>query len=308
MREETGNSIRVDIPRRDTPNPSEESTVPDQDEDEEQTLPITISGPASLAEAVRTEIIAIISTKKSKSTQRVRDVPAHILPFVSFKKTELQTEDIAISISEKDREVVIIGEREAVALAIEAVKAAIKDWEGTLESIDISLPKRQHRLLTGKAAEELIAQTHCAVIPTKFDEPGDTVTLWGKSEDISGALGPVYQKAKSQYTQQYALPGSLAYATQIQTYLTRSAYLKTLLSSYPSVTAHVSSPALAGKVGVVHVDFIGEKAQVEAVVKQLADLVRNLEGALREIEIDWLVHKVLIGKAGKKYVLVVSYS
>ena len=244
----------------------------------------------------------MISTKKSKSTQRVRDVPVHILPFVAFKKAELQVEDVVISINEKDREIVITGERESVILAIEAVKAAVKDWEDTLESIDISLPKRQHRLLTGKAVEELMAQTHCAVIPTKSDEPGDTVTLWGKSEHISGALGPVVQKAKSQYTQQYALPGPLTYATQIQTYLTRSAYLKTLLTSYPLVTAHVSSPALAAKVGTVHVDFIGDKPQVEAAVKQLADLVRNLEGALREIEVDWLVHKVLIGKAGKKYV------
>lgn len=97
-----------------------------------------------------------------------------------------------MSVNDKEQEIVVSGEREAVIRTIEALKATIEELTQTIESISISLPKRQHRLLTGKAAEDLLIRTGCAVVPTKFEEPGDAVTIWGKSDDVGAALSAVY--------------------------------------------------------------------------------------------------------------------
>jgi hypothetical protein len=130
------------------------------------------------------------------------------------------------------------------------------------------------------------------------DEPGDLVTIWGASEDISGALGTVYEKARSKYTIQVPLPGPANYSSQIRTYLDRTAYLKSLQSKHADVEGvYLVSKALFEKTGVAHVDFVGkEKNRVDEATKELATLIRNLEGALREIEVDWLVHRTLGGR------------
>src|SRR5258708_17136470 len=204
IREGTGNSVKVDIPRRDLAQGDVPGTA--VDDDEEPTLPITITGPSSLAEDVRAEIAAIIATKKSRSTQRIRDVPVHMLPFILAKLPKYQSEEITLALNEPGREVVISGERETVVRTIGQIKDDVTDWEQSLENISLSIPKRQHRLLLGQGAEELMAKTRCAVIPTPFDEPGDLVTVWGKSDDISVALGAVYEMARSKHSAEVVLP------------------------------------------------------------------------------------------------------
>ena len=290
----------MDIPRRDPLQGDISNTA--VDDDEEPTLPVTITGPSSLAEDVRAEITAIIATKKSKSTQRVRDLPVHMIPFIADKLPKYQSQEITLVLNEPNREVVVSGEREIVVRTIGQIRDDITDWEQSLESISLSIPKRQHRLLVGNGAEVLMVKAQCAVIPTSFDEPGDLVTVWGKSDNISVALGAVYEMARSKHSSEVVLPGPLAYASQIQTYLTRSAYLKNLSTSRSGLSIYVTSPALVQKTASVHVEFIGEKVEIDEAVKELNELIRKLEGALREVEIDWLVHKTLIGKNGKKSV------
>jgi hypothetical protein len=301
MREETGNSVKVDIPRR-HPSALDSAAKPVDEDEEEATVPITISGPSSLAEDVRTEIQAIISSKKSKLTQRVKEVSAHVVPFIAFQKEEFASDDVTVTISDKDGEVTVAGDREAVIKAVDAIKARVAQLTESLESTTMTIPKRQHRLFYGPAAASLLAKTRCVVIPVASTEPGDEITIWGFSDDISGALGAVFEQARSKTVAQFALPGPIAYATQIRTYITRSGYMRTLLADNLGVEAYVSPAELSEKIGSVFVDFISaDKAKVESAKKELASLIRNLEGALREVEVDWLVHKTLIGRAGKKY-------
>ncbi|KAF8325199.1 uncharacterized protein EI90DRAFT_3000061 [Cantharellus anzutake] len=297
IREDTGHSVKVDIPRRD---PTQVDASVAALDDEEPTLRITITGPGPLAEEVRSEITAIIATKKSKSTQRVRDVPVHIVPFVVARLSDYQHDEITVTVNQPLREVIVSGEREAVVRTIAKVKEDVNGWDQSLENVLLSIPKRQHRLLVGVGAQELMSKTHCAVIPTPFDEPGDSVTVWGKSDDIPLALGTVYETARSKYSSGVVLPGPISHASQVQTYLTRSAYLKNLSSSHPDVSVYVTSTALAQKTNSVNIDFFGDKAEVDTVVNDLNELIHKLEGALREVDIDWLVHRTLIGKNGMK--------
>lgn len=294
--------MKVDIPRRDPA--TESAPKSENDEEEEPTVPITISGPASLAEDVRAEIQAIVSSKRSKSTQRVKEVPSHIAPFITSQQDEFAAaEDVNVSVNEKEGEVTVVGEREAVIKTVEAIKARIAELNETLESTTMTIPKRQHRLFYGFSAVALLAKTRCVVIPVAPTEPGDEITIWGLSDDLSGALGAVFEQSRSKNVVEVALPGPIAYASQVRTYVTRSGYLRTLLSNHPGVEVHISPAELSEKTGTIHVDFISEdKAKVEAAKKDMGVLIRNLESALREVEVDWLVHKTLIGRHGKKYV------
>ncbi|KAF8320852.1 hypothetical protein DL93DRAFT_2107528 [Clavulina sp. PMI_390] len=298
IREETGNTVKVDIPRRD---PSM-NVAPkgDEDEEDEITLPITISGPSSLAEDVRAEIQAIISAKKSKTTQRVKDIPAHVLPFVLNQKSEFAADDITISPNEKEHEIVVSGEREAVVKAIEAIKAAVAKFSQTLESTTMTIPKRQHRLFHGTAGHAMLAQHRCIVIPIAATEPGDEITIWALPDDISNSLGAVFEQARSKTVIQVPLPGPIAHSNQIRTYMTRSGYLKTFHTQHPDVEVFVTPAELSDKTGIINVDFIGvDKAKVEATRKDMGGLIKNMEGALREVPVDWLLHKTLIGRQGK---------
>lgn len=267
-------------------------------------MPITISGPASLVDDVRAGLQAIIATKKSKSTQRVKEVPTHVLPFISSEKPTFDAEDITVSINDKENEVVVAGEREAVGKAIEAIKARVATLTESLESQTMTVPKRQHRLFHGPAGAALLAKTRCAIIPVASNEPGDEITIWGLSDDIPGALGAVFEQARSKHAIQVPLPGSIGEASQIRTYITRSGYMRTLAGKHSgAVDIYVSPPELSEKTGVIHVDFIGEdKNLTETVKKEMGGLIKALDGSLREVEIDWLSHKTLIGRNGKKSV------
>lgn len=302
MREETGNSVKVDIPRR-HPSALDSTAQPVDEDEEEATLPITISGPSSLAEDVRAEIQVIISSKKSKLTQRVKGLSAHVVPFIAFQKDELASDEVTVAVNDKEGEVTITGEREAVIKSVDAIKARVAQLTESLESTTMTIPKRQHRLFYGPSATTLLAKTRCVVIPVASTEPGDEVTIWGLSDDIPGALGAVFEQARSKTVMQVALPGPIAYGTQVRTYITRSGYMKTLLADNPGVEAYVSPVELSEKIGSVFVDFISaDKAKVDSAKMELVGLIRNLEGALRDVDVDWLVHKTLIGRAGKKYV------
>jgi hypothetical protein len=48
------------------------------------------------------------------------------------------------------------------------------------------------------------------------------------------------------------------------------------------------------------VDLIGEKAAIDKVQKELTAFLASLNGATKNVEIDHLVHKLLMAKSGKQ--------
>ena len=213
MRDQTG--VRIDIPRRDSlvPNgtngylngssqPVTRSGTPllpssvDGDEDS-PTVPITIQGPASLAEEARSRLLGIIATRTSKTTQRVRDIPHHLVPFVLARKPQFeaaaQGDEVHLLWVEKDREVVVSGDREAVGRVIERVKASVEELREGLQSVVIQLPKRQHRLLVGNGNQEIFHKSKCSVFVPKPEEPGEDVKIWGFPADLSSGLQAVME-------------------------------------------------------------------------------------------------------------------
>lgn len=305
-------SVKVDIPKRDAaPTPSGNGFAngpvngnAGHDEEEEVTIPVTLVGPRPLAYEAQAMIKDVIASRTSKSTQRVRDIPSHVLPFILVRKAEFlaagsESGTVNLSLNATAREITASGDREAVGQAVEAIRKAISDLEISLTLVKISLPKRQHRLLSGVNADSIMADSKCAVVVAKPEE-GDDVTVWGSPSDLPNGLSAVMTKANSKYIHEMPLPGPIAVSKQLATYFARIQYGKTLKSSHPTVEVYL--PAPESKANTLSIDFIGEKATVDAAVKQVSELLGKLIAGTKSVLIDWLVHRVITGKNAKKLV------
>jgi hypothetical protein len=293
-------SVRVDIPKRDAPtgNGTTNGDAAHDDDDEEPTIPVTLVGPQPLAYEAQELLKQIIASKTSKSTQRVRDIPVHILPFVLTRKAQFlaAAQEGTVNLTLNARDITAAGDREAVVSVIELIKQTIDTLSSSLTSVKISLPKRQHRLLTGSNADAVLAKSGCTVVVGKPEEAGDEVTVWGQPADLPKGLSAVMEQANSQYIHEYPLPGPASLSKQLATYFARVNYAKTLKAAHPTVDVYLPAPEATA----YSVDLVGAKADVDAVVKQISDLFGRLIGGTRDVTIDWLLHRVITGKNVKK--------
>ena len=308
-------NVRVDIPRKDTLTPgnghangttlSGQATPVPNDEDEEPTVPITLSGPRPMVLEAKDFLNSIIS-RTAKTTQRVRDIPVNVFPFVIACRAKFLTaaegSEVYLSPNEADREITVSGEPEAVVRVIEAVKGTVEEFKTCITSLKISLPKRQHRLLTDEAVDEIMSKSNCLVVVSSPDDSNDELTVWGKAEHLPAGLQAVMEKANSQYIHEFSLPGPVALSKQLLTYMTRIGYPKTLAVAHPGVFVYTPGAAALENAQVLNIDIIGEKVAVDGVVKQVSELIGKLIGATEEVTIDWVIHRIIIGKYAKKYV------
>lgn len=328
-------SVRVDIPKRNTTvlngnghiNEGLKTSPSHEDDDEEPTIPVTLTGPQPLAYEAQAMLNQIISSKTAKITQRVRNIPAHILPFVVTRRAMFMaaandanegdaiasnpddralfmaaTRDstVNLALNSGAREITISGDRQAVIRVVEKIKQTIEGFETTLTSVKISLPKRQHRLLTGPNAEAVLKKSSCSVLVGNADELSDDVIVWGQVSDLPTGLAAVMEQANSKYIHQLTLPGPVNLSKQLASYMNRVQYAKTMNVSHPNVEVFLPSPDAQSP--TLNLDLVGDKPAVDAVVKQASELIGKLIGATRDISIDWLLHRVITGKNSKKCV------
>ncbi|VDC07722.1 unnamed protein product [Peniophora sp. CBMAI 1063] len=304
-------NVRIDIPRRDNLAPgnghangharSGAATPIDEDEDE-PTIPISISGAQPLAEEAADILRSIIASKTAKTTQRVRDIPVHIVPFVKARRAAYVQAaggaDVQLSLNSAEREFSATGDREGVTRVIEAVKSVVAQTQAQITSVKIQLPKRQHRLLVGKAVDEIMTESHCSVTVPSPEDANEEVTVYGRAEEVGNGLTAVMAKANSQYIHEFPLPGPISLSRQLLTYIVRTGYTKSLQASHPGVT--VFTPSLKSTAATLNIDLVGEKGAVDGAVRQVSGLMGKMIGAVKEVQADWLVHKLIQAKHAKK--------
>ena len=323
-------SVRVDIPKRDTAmlngnghSNEELKNSHDDDDDEEPTISVTLTGPQPLAYEAQAMLNQIISSKTSKIVHRVRNIPAHILPFVVARRalfmaaandddavapgdralflTPTTDGSVTLALNSEAREITVSGDREIVLRVVEKIKRTIETFESSLTSVKISLPKRQHRLLTGPNAEAVMNKSNCSVLVSKADEPNDDVIVWGQTSDLPAGLSAVMEQASSKYIRDLILPGPVNLSKQLASYLNRIQYAKMVKATYPNVGIFLPSPDAQSQ--TISIDFVGDQPVVDAVLKQTSELIGKLTGATRDVFIDWLLHRVITGKNSKKCVV-----
>ncbi|KAH9979180.1 SCP160 protein [Russula compacta] len=311
-------SVRIDIPRRETlavpsgngvtdggsPHASGGTSPVPADDDDEPTVLVTVTGPQPLACEAQDLIKQIIASKRARTTQRVRDIPRHIVPFVkacySAFVEAAEGGDVELSLKSAEREVSVSGDREVVLRVIEAVRSTIVTVSASLTSVKIQLPKRQHRLLVGNAVGEILASSKCVVIVPPAEDPSEEIVIWGKAEDLGDGVSAVMSKANSQYIHEFPLPGPIGLSRQLLAYIHYTGYTRSLATANPGVSVFTPESAARSKASVLNVDLIGEKALVDAAVRQVSELMGKLIGATKDVPVDWLVHRVIQGKHAKK--------
>ena len=95
-----------------------------------------------------------------------------------------------------------------------------------------------------------------------------------------------------------SVPISGADPSQALIYLHKSGYIKNLGQSHPNVQIHLPPVTAAGPITI---DFSGSKAEVDVAQKELAEFLKRLAGCTKAAEIDSVIHKILLAKAGKQY-------
>lgn len=306
VRDQTG--VKIDIPRKDslqvngqTSGSASGTATPASpaDEEEEPTVPITIIGPESSALEAQALINERIATRRSRSTQHVRDIPAHVLPFILLRRSifmqAAEGADVTVNLSAPAPapEITVAGDRDGVVRVVESIKSAIAYFTAEVTSFKITLPKRQHRLLTGKGADEILAKSKCVVVIANIEEPGDEITVWGKPADLAAGMTAVMEKANSAYIHEFPLPGPIAVSRQLLTYMTRVGYPNTLAAAHPGVSVYTPPASTAEKASVLNVDLVGDKPAVDNAVSQVSQLIGKLIGATKDVPIDWLVHRII---------------
>jgi hypothetical protein len=275
-----------------------------EEDDQEPTVPITLNGPQPLALEAQSLINEIIASKTANTTQRIRDIPANVLPFITPRREYFEAAaeggEISTALNISAREITITGNRDAVLRVVEVIKSTAENYKTSLTSVTLHLPKRQHRLLVGKGAEEIMANSKCAVIVPKPEETGDEVFVWGKPEDLPNGLSAVMTKSNSAYIHEFPLPGPITLSRQILTYMMRVNFPKTLTNSHPDLAVYTPAPSLWDTSPTLNIELVGEKSVVDDGIRQISELLGKLIGSLKEVSIDWLLHRIIAHKNAKK--------
>jgi hypothetical protein len=304
IRDQTG--VRIDIPKREATPVANGKAVHDDDDEEELTIPITLVGPEPMTAEAQTTLKQIIASRAPKYKQRVRDIPDHIMPFMSSRHATFASDQVNLSLNSESREITVSGDREAVAQVVEALKHMISELESSVTSIKISLPQRQHRLLTGAYADDVMKKSNCAVVIGQ----GAEVIVWGQSSDLPNGLSAVMTQVNSKYIQEFVLPGPTELSKQLATYFIRIQLDRIVKSKHPDVEIYLPSPQSES----LSIDLVGNKPEVDASVKVIAELIGKLFKGIREVSVDWLLHRVINGKNAKwyefwhTYILSISFS
>lgn len=312
-------NVKIDIPRRDTLTVNGNGSVDGgspfasgsvspapapTDDDDEPTVAITINGAQPHVHEARELINQIIASKRARTTQHVRDIPSHIVPFVKARRSVFveaaEGGDVELSLRSAEREVTVSGDRETVLRVIDAIKGTIAGISASLTSLKIQLPKRQHRLLVGNAVNDILASSKCVVSVPSPEDTSEDIVVWGKAEDLGNGVAAVMSTANSQYIHEFPLPGPIALSRQLLTYINYIGYPHTLASAHPGVSVFTPESAATSQATVLNVDLVGEKALVDAAVRQVSELMGKLIGATKDVQVDWLVHRVIQGKHAKK--------
>lgn len=191
-------NARIDVPRRDDI-PGNGTPAGLDDDEDEPTTTITISAPQPLAHEARALVEDIIRSRKAKATQRVRNVPAHILPFINVRRAEFlrlgeELGEVVITIDKGTNTIVVTGDRDAVKAVTESVSSNVESLKTNLTPLKMGLPKKQHRLLTPAAISDILAKTHCVVTTPAPEDPSDEIQVWGnisQGANISSGLQAV---------------------------------------------------------------------------------------------------------------------
>ncbi|BGP08978.1 hypothetical protein JCM10049v2_004831 [Rhodotorula toruloides] len=339
----TGASVQ--IPRDDELDSALTDSTP-ADSDDGPLISISLSGPQSAVDSARAQILAIVRERTSKTSTRLPDIPSEfwallgarvegVLERAGVSKDEVRVdvprrwvgkrgvdvvnesgEEAAVDEKkEKERAIVVSGDKEAVKKVVAELEAELAELRTTVRPVTFPLPKRQHRFLVGSAiADQILHQTGCAVEVPSAESPSEDVVVRGPARETVKAMQLVMDVASATpvetldlFTAHRGAHDPRTYAAQLARFLIVKSRLRPIaLASgtqiyLPRLEAIPASQnawlEIVGSSGESGTGVAGVAQARQAVISE----VRKLPpGVFDVVRVEPLVHRHLIGKKGAK--------
>ncbi|XP_063043229.1 vigilin isoform X2 [Engraulis encrasicolus] len=260
---------------------------------------IRITGTKEGIEKARHEILLISAEQDKRAVERL-SLEKAFHPFIAGAHNRLVAElsqetGARISIpppSLPKDEIVITGEKEAVALAVARIRAIYDDKKRKTTTISVEVKKSQHKYIIGpkgNTLQEIMESTGVSVEMPPLDSGSETIILRGEPDKLGPALTQVYAKAKSVTVVEVSAPAWL-----------HRFIIGKKGQNIGRITQQLPKVHIEFTDGEEKISLEGPTEEVELAQTQIQEIVKDLLSRMdfTEVNIDQRFHRHLIGKNG----------
>uniref|UniRef100_A0A8D3E052 Vigilin n=1 Tax=Scophthalmus maximus TaxID=52904 RepID=A0A8D3E052_SCOMX len=260
---------------------------------------IRITGTKEGIEKARHEILLISAEQDKRAVERL-SLEKAFHPFIAGAHNRLvqelsQETGARISIpppSLPKDEIVITGEKEAVALAVNRIRAIYEDKKRKTTTISVEVKKSQHKYIIGpkgNTLQEILEATGVSVEMPPLDSGSETIILRGEPDKLGPALTQVYAKAKSVIVVEVTAPAWL-----------HRFIIGKKGQNIGRITQQLPRVHIEFTDGEERISLEGPTEEVEQAQAQIQEIIKDLLVRMdyTEVIIDQRFHRHLIGKNG----------
>ncbi|XP_062371898.1 vigilin [Sardina pilchardus] len=260
---------------------------------------IRITGTKEGIEKARHEILLISAEQDKRAVERL-SLEKAFHPFIAGAHNRLvqelsQETGARISIpppSLPKDEIVITGEKEAVAMAIARIRAIYDEKKRKTTTISVEVKKSQHKYIIGpkgNTLHEIMESTGVSVEMPPLDSCSETIILRGEPDKLGPALTQVYAKAKSVTVVEVSAPAWL-----------HRFIIGKKGQNIGRITQQLPKVHIEFTDGEERISLEGPTEEVEQAQVQIQEIIKDLMSRMdyTEVNIDQRFHRHLIGKNG----------
>ncbi|XP_028284938.1 vigilin [Parambassis ranga] len=260
---------------------------------------IRITGTKEGIEKARHEILLISAEQDKRAVERL-SLEKAFHPFIAGAHNRLvqelsQETGARISIpppSLPKDEIVITGEKEAVAMALNRIRAIYEDKKRKTTTISVEVKKSQHKYIIGpkgNTLQEILEATGVSVEMPPLDSGSETIILRGEPDKLGPALTQVYAKAKSVMVVEVTAPAWL-----------HRFIIGKKGQNIGRITQQLPRVHIEFTDGEERISLEGPTEEVEQAQAQIQEIIKDLLVRMdyTEVIIDQRFHRHLIGKNG----------
>uniref|UniRef100_A0A3Q3GVM4 Vigilin n=1 Tax=Labrus bergylta TaxID=56723 RepID=A0A3Q3GVM4_9LABR len=260
---------------------------------------IRITGTKEGIEKARHEILLISAEQDKRAVERL-SLEKAFHPFIAGAHNRLvqelsQETGARISIpppSLPKDEIVITGEKEAVAMALNRIRAIYDDKKRKTTTISVEVKKSQHKYIIGpkgNTLQEILETTGVSVEMPPLDSSSETIILRGEPDKLGPALTQVYAKAKSVMVVEVTAPAWL-----------HRFIIGKKGQNIGRITQQLPRVHIEFTDGEERISLEGPTEEVEQAQAQIQEIIKDLLVRMdyTEVIIDQRFHRHLIGKNG----------
>lgn len=260
---------------------------------------IRITGTKEGIEKARHEILLISAEQDKRAVERLH-LEKVFHPFIAGAHNRLvqelsQETGARISVpppSLPKDEIIITGEKEAVALALNRIRAIYEDKKRKTTTISVEVKKSQHKYIIGpkgNTLQEILEATGVSVEMPPLDSASETIILRGEPDKLGPALTQVYAKAKSVMVVEVTAPAWL-----------HRFIIGKKGQNIGRITQQLPRVHIEFTDGEERISLEGPTEEVEQAQAQIQEIIKDLLVRMdyTEVFIDQRFHRHLIGKNG----------